>query len=161
MGLGLVAALQVVAAIAAYPVLTLAVGLTASLYESMVSPAGGARTIVVIAGLPMAFGALLMGAVFAVVPLAVCTLGAIVIGRLGRRRGATAPVAHLLTFGAALIALNVVALVVGIVFWPAWWYSEKLATLIPLWPLMACLALNAVLDASVAGITLRARLRTR
>ena len=109
----------------------------------------------------MAFGALMMAAVFAVVPLAVCVVGAIVVGRLGRRRGATAQVAQLLTFGAALVALNVAALAAGIVFWPVWWYSEKLATLIPLWPLTLCFALNAVLDASLTGITLRSRLRTR
>jgi len=52
-------------------------------------------------------------------------------------------------------------LAAGIVIWPAWWYSEKLATLIPLWPLTACFALNALLDAVLAGIILRAQLRTR
>jgi len=160
-GLGVVAALQLVAAAAAYPILTLAVGLAASLYQSMVCPDGGARTIFFIAGLPMAFGALLMGAVFAVVPLAVCVMGAVVVGRLGRRRSATAPVAQLLTFGAALVALNMVTLAVGIVIWPVWWYSEKLATLIPLWPLTACFALNALLDAVLVGITLSSQLRTR
>jgi hypothetical protein len=160
-GLAVVAALQVVATAAAYPFLTLAVGLVASAYASMASPDGGTRTILVIAGLPMVFGALLMGAVFVVVPLAVCVVGANVIGRLGRRRGATSPVAQLLTFAATLVSLDVVALVAGIVLWPTWWYSEKLATLIPLWPLTACVTLNAVLDASLAGITLRSQLRTR
>jgi hypothetical protein len=160
-GLGVVAVLQLVAAAAAYPILTLAVGFAASLYKSMVSPDGGARTIFFIAGLPMAFGAFLMGAVFAVVPIAVCVLGGVVVGRLGRRRGAALPMAQLLTFGAALVALNMVALAAGIVIWPVWWYSEKLATLIPLWPLTACFALNALLDAVLAGITLRAQLRTR
>ena len=160
-GLGVVAALQVVAAAAAYPILTLAVGLAASLYQSMVSPDGGARTIFFIAGLPMAFGAFLMGAVFAVVPLAVCVMGAIVVGRLGRGRGATASVAQLLKFGAALVVLNVAVLLAGIVIWPVWWYSEKLATLIPFWPLILCFALNAALDATLAAITLRSRLRTR
>ena len=160
-GLAVVAALQMMGAAAAYPVLTLAVGLAASLYTSMVSPDGGGRTIFFLAGLPMAFGALLMGAVFAAVPLAVCVMGAIVVGRLGRRRDATVSVDQLLTFGAALFTLNVAMLLAGIVFWSGWWYSEKLATLIPLWPLIVCVALNAILDASLAGITLRSQLRTR
>ena len=161
MGLAAVAALQLMAAAAAYPILTLAVALAASLYKSMVSPDGGARTILFIAGLPMAFGAFLTGAVFAAVPLAVCAMGAVVVGRLGRRRGAAAPMTQLLAFGAALVALNMVALAAGIRFWPGWWYSEKLATLIPLWPLTACFAMNALLDAVLAGIVLRSQLRTR
>ncbi len=160
-GLGVVSGLQVVAAAAAYPILTLGVGLAVSLYGTLVNPDQSARTVFFLAGLPMAFGALLMGAVFAVIPLAVCVMSAVVLGRLGRRRCAEAPVGQLLAFGAALVALNMVALTVGILIWPRWWYSEKLATLMPLWPLTACFALNALLDAALVGITLRSQLRTR
>jgi hypothetical protein len=158
-GLGVVTGLQAAAAAAAYPILTLGVGLAVSLYGTLVNPDQGARTIFFIAGLPMAFGALLMGAVFALIPLAVCVMSAVVLGRLGRRRCAEAPMDQLLAFGAALVALNMVALPVGILFWPRWWYSEKLATLMPLWPLTACFALNALLDAALVGIILRSRLR--
>jgi hypothetical protein len=48
-----------------------------------------------------------------------------------------------------------------VLLWPVWWYSEKLATLIPLWPLMVGFALNAVLDGVVTAVMLRAQLRTR
>ena len=158
-GLGVITGLQVVAAAAAYPILTLGVGLAVSLYGSLVNPDQSARTVFFIAGLPMAFGALLMSAVFAVVPLAVSVLSAVVLGRLGRRRCAEAPVSQLLAFGASLVAVNMVALTAGILFWPRWWYSEKLATLMPLWPLTACFALNALLDAALVGIVLRSQLR--
>jgi hypothetical protein len=159
-GLGVVSGLQVVAAAAAYPILTLGVGLAVSVYGSLVSPDPGARTVFFLAGLPMVFGALLMSAVFAIVPLAVSVLSAVVLGRLGRRRCAEAPISQLLAFGAVLVAVNMVALTVGILFWPRWWYSEKLATLMPLWPLTACFALNALLDAALVGIVLRSQLRT-
>jgi len=158
-GLGVVTGLQVVAATAAYPILTLGVGLAVTLYGSLVSPDPSARTVFFLAGLPMAFGARQMAAVFAIVPLSVCVMGAVVLGRLGRRRCAEAPVSQLLAFGAVLVALNMVALTTGILFWPHWWYSEKLATLMPLWPLTACFALNALLDGALAAITLRSQLR--
>jgi hypothetical protein len=162
MGLGVVAALQTVAAAAAYPVLTLAVSLGGSLIRSATSGDRGALTIFFIAGLPMAFGSLLMAGVFVAVPLGVCVAGAFVLGRLGRRRGAaTVSVGQLLAFGATMVLMNVVALIVGVVLWPVWWYSEKLATLTPLWPLMVAFALNAVLDAAVAALMLRAQLRDR
>jgi hypothetical protein len=160
-GLGVVSGLQVVAAAAAYPILTLGVGLAVSVYGSLVSSEPGARTVFFLAGLPMAFGALLMGAVFAIVPLAVSVLSAVVLGRLGRRRCAEAAVSQILAFGAVLVAVNMVALTAGILFWPRWWYSEKLATLMPLWPLTACFALNALLDAVLVGIVLRSQLRAR
>ena len=160
-GLGVVTGLQVVAAAAAYPVLTLGVGLAVSVHGAFISPDQGARTIFFLAGLPMAFGALMMAAVFAAIPLGVCVSGAIVLGRLGCRRGAKASVLQLLKFGAALVAINVAVLFAGILIWPVWFYSGKLATLIPLWPLVLCVALNAVLDATVVGIVLRSQLRTR
>jgi hypothetical protein len=160
-GLGVVTGLQVVAAAAAYPILTLGVGLAVSVYGTLVSPDQGARTIFFLAGLPMAFGALMMAAVFAAIPLGVCVAGAIVVGRLGCRRGAKAPVLLLLKFGTALVVINVLALFIGTMFWPIWFYSEKLATLTPLWPLALCFALNAVLDAALAGIVLRSQLRRR
>jgi hypothetical protein len=151
--------LQVVTAAAAYPILTLGVGLAVSVYGMLVSPDPSARTVFFFAGLPTAFGALLMAAVFAAVPLGICVAGAIVVGRLGRRRGAKAPMLLLLKFGAALVVINVLALFIGTMFWPIWFYSEKLATLTPLWPLALCFALNAVLDAALASIVLRSQLR--
>jgi len=160
-GLGVVTGLQVVAAAAAYPVLTLGVGLAVSVYGTLVSPDPGARTIFFVAGLPMAFGALLMAAVFAAVPLGVCVSGAIVVGRLGRRRDAKASVPLLLKFSAVLVVINVAVLFAGVLFWPVWFYSEKLATLTSLWPLDLAFALNAVLDAALVGIVLRSQLRRR
>ena len=160
-GLGVVTGLQVVAAAAAYPVLTLGVGLAVSAHGTLVSPDQGARTIFFFSGLPMAFGALLMAAVFVAVPLGVCVSGAFVVGRLGRRRCAKASIRQLLKFGAALVVINVAVLLGGILIWPVWFYSGKLATLIPLWPLDLTFALNAVLDAALAGIVLRSQLRRR
>ena len=160
-GLGVIAALQAVAAITAYPVLTLAVSLAASLLGNMVSPDTGARTIFFLFGLPTAFGVLLFAAVFMAVPLGVCVAGAIVVGRLGRRRGATASVVQLLKFGAAVLIINLAVLLAGVLLWPVWFYSEKLATLISLRPLVISFALNAVLDAAVAGTVLRSLLKGR
>jgi hypothetical protein len=160
-GLAVIAALQAVAATAAYPVLTLAVSLAASILGNMVSPDAGARTVFYLFGLPTAFGVLILVAVFMAVPLGVCVAGAIVVGRLGRRRGATASVVQLLKFGAAVDIINVAVLLAGALLWPVWFYSEKLATLISLRPLVLSFALNAVLDAAVVGIMLRSRLRTR
>jgi hypothetical protein len=160
-GLGVVAALQIVAAAAAYPVLTLAVSLAGSLIRNATSHDQGALTIFFVAGLPMAFGSLLMTGVFLAVPLGVCVTGAFVVGRLGRRRGARAPAGQLFAFGSVMVLINVVVLIAGVLLWPVWWYSEKLATLIPLWPLMVGFALNAVLDGVVTAVMLRAQLRTR
>ena len=160
-GLGVVTGLQVVATAVAYPVLTLGVGLAVSAHGTLVSPDPGARTIFFLAGLPMAVAGLMMAAVFAAVPLGVCVAGAIVVGKLGSRRGAQAPVLLLLKFGAALVVINVLALFAGTLFWPVWFYSEKLATLMPIWPLDLAFALNAFLDATVVGSVLRSQLRER
>ena len=148
-GLGTIATLQTAAAVVAYPVLTLAVSLAASILGNMASPDPGARTILFLAGLPTAFGVLLLAAVFIVVPLVVCVGGAAVLGWLGRRRHAVVSVAQLLKFGAAVVLVNVAALVVGVLIWPVWFYSQKLSTLIPLWPLVLSFALNAVFDAAL------------
>ncbi len=160
-GLGVIATLQAVAATAAYPVLTLAVSLAAGVLDNMVSPDAGARTAFFLFGLPTAFGVLLLVAVFMAVPLGVCVVGAIVVGRLGRRGRATASVVQLLKFSAAVVIINVAVLLVGVLIWPVWFYSEKLATLIPLQPLVLSFALNAVLDAALVGTMLRSQLRRR
>src|SRR5262249_62265052 len=55
----IIAALQVVAAAAAYPVLTLAIGLASSFLRTATSHEAGARTVLFFAGLPMAFGVLI------------------------------------------------------------------------------------------------------
>jgi hypothetical protein len=160
-GLGVIAALQAVAATAAYPVLTLATSLAASVLSNMVSPDTGARTIFYLFGLPTAFGVLILAAVFMAVPLGVCVAGAIVVGRLGRRRGATASILQLLKFGTVVVIINVAILLAGALLWPVWFYSEKLATLISLRPLVLAFALNAFLDAALAGTVLRSHLRRR
>ncbi len=160
-GLGVITVLQTVAATAAYPVLTLAVSLAASVLDNMVSPDAGARTVFFLFGLPTAFGVLILSAVFMAVPLGVSVAGAIVVGRLGSRRDATASMVQLVKFGAAVVILNVLVLFAGVTFWPVWFYSEKLATLVSLQPLVISFALNAVLDAALAGVVLRSQLRTQ
>lgn len=142
-GLGVVTGLQVVAAAAAYPILTLGVGLAVSVYGMLVSPDPSARTVLFFAGLPSAFGALMMAAVFAAIPLGVCVAGSIVVGRLGCRRSAKAPVLLLLKFGTTLVVINVLALFVGTLFWP----------------LALCFALNASLDAALVAIVLRSQIK--
>jgi hypothetical protein len=102
-----------------------------------------------------------MAGVFVAVPLGVCVAGAFVLGWLGRRSAARAAVGQLLAFGSGVVLINVVVLIAGVLLRPVWWYSEKLATLIPLWPLMIGFALNAVLDSVVTAAMLRSRLRAR
>jgi hypothetical protein len=160
-GLGVIAALQAVAAIVAYPVLTLAISLAEGVLGNMVSPDAGARMVFYLFGLPTAFGVLLLATLFIAVPLGVCVAGTIVVGRLGRRRGAKASVFQLLNFSAAVVIINVAVLFAGVTFWPVWFYSEKLATLISLRPLVLSFALNAVFDAALAGLVLRSQLTTR
>ena len=160
-GLVVIAALQVIAAAAAYPVLTLAIGLASSFLRTATSPEAGARTVLFLAGLPMAFGVLITAGIFVAVPLGVCIAGAIIVGRLGRRRGGEVTVSQLLSFASALVLIDVVVMVAGVVLRPMWWYSEKLATLMPLWPLLVGFALNGVVDSVVAAVILRAQLRPR
>lgn len=160
-GLGIIAALQTVAAVTAYPILTLAVSLAASILGNMASPDPGARTILFLAGLPTAFGVLLLAGIFIVVPLVVCVAGAAVVGWLGRRRRAAVSMAQMLKFGTAVVIMNVAALFIGVLISPVWFYSQKLSTLIPLWPLVLSFTLNAALDAALTGITLRSQLRAR
>jgi hypothetical protein len=160
-GLAVIAALQVVAASAAYPVLTLAVGLVSSFVKTVTSREAGAQTVLVFAGLPMAFGVVITAGVFLAVPLGLCLVGALVLGGLGRRRGARASTGQLCLFVSAVVLINVVGMVGGVLLWPVWWYSEKLAALMPLWPLLVGFALNALLDSVATAVMLRARLRAR
>ncbi|HMB35964.1 MAG TPA: hypothetical protein VKV41_18115 [Methylomirabilota bacterium] len=160
-GLAVIASLQVIAAAAAYPILTLAIGLGSSFLRTATSHEAGARTVLFFSALPMAFGVLITAGVFVAVPLGVCVGGAFVLGLLGRRRGETVTVAQLLSFGSALVLINVVVMVAGVVLRPMWWYSEKLATLMPLWPLLVGFALNGVVDSVVTAVILRAQLRPR
>ncbi|HTY79204.1 MAG TPA: hypothetical protein VMI34_15370 [Candidatus Bathyarchaeia archaeon] len=157
-GLGVVAALQVVAAAAAYPILTLAIGLASSLVRTATSP-DGSRAVLIFAALPMAVGVVVTAGVFVAVPLGVCIAGALMLGRLARRRGAAVSLGQSLKFAAAVVLANVVVMVAGVLLWPIWWYSEKLAGLTPLWPLLAGFAANALLDAVVAAVILRAQSR--
>jgi hypothetical protein len=82
----------------------------------MVSTDSGARTAFFLFGLPTAFGVLILAAVFMAVPLGVCVAGAIAVGRLGRRRSATASMLQLLELGAAVIIINVAVLFLGVLF---------------------------------------------
>ena len=95
------------------------------------------------------------------VPLGVGVAGAIVVGRLVRRRRTTASMLQLLKFGAAVVVINAAVLFAGILLWPVWFYSGKLATLISLRPLDPAFALNSVLDAALTGTVLRSQLRRR
>ena len=52
-------------------------------------------------------------------------------------------------------------MVAGVVLRPMWWYSEKLVTLMPLWPLLVGFALNGVVDSVVTAVILRVQLRPR
>lgn len=158
-GLGVVAVLQTVAAAVAYPFLTLAVSLTAGVFGNMMSTDTGRRTVFFLFGLPTAFGVLVLAVIFMAVPIGVSVAGAIVVGRLGRRRGATASMVQVLKFCAVVVILNVLVFFAGVTFWPVWFYSEKLATLISLQPLVISFALNAVLDSALAGLVLRSQLR--
>src|SRR5262245_65955531 len=97
----------------------------------------------------MAFGVIVTAGVFVAVPLGVSVAGALVLGRLARRRGADVLAGQLLKFGAAVVLINVVVMIVGVVLWPIWWYREKLAGLTPLWQLLVGFALNA---AHAAGV---------
>src|SRR5262245_62278915 len=115
-----IAALQVIAAAAAYPVLTLAIGLASSFLRTATSHEAGARTVLFFAGLPMAFGGLITAAVFVAVPLGVCIAGAIIVGKLGRRRGGEVTGGKLLSFGSARVAIDVLARVAGGAFTPMW-----------------------------------------
>src|SRR5215467_1275805 len=110
-----IAALQVIAAAAAYPVLTLAIGLASSFLRTATSPEAGARTVLFLAGLPMAFGVLITAGVFVAVPLGVCIAGAIIVGRLGRRRGGEVTVGQLLSFAFVMVLSTVIVIVAGVV----------------------------------------------
>src|SRR5262245_54100781 len=156
-----IAALQVIAAAAAYPVLTLAIGLASSFLRTATSHEAGARTVLFFAGLPMAFGVLITAGVFVAVPLGVCIAVAIIVGRLGRRRGGQGTVGQVLSFGSARVLVDVGRVVAAVVLRPSCWYSEKLATLMPLWPLLVGFALNGVADSVVTAVILRAQLRPR
>jgi hypothetical protein len=160
-GLAVTAMLQTLAAAAAYPLLTLAIGLVASFIWTATGPEAGVPAVLVLAGVPMALGVVIAAGVFVAMPLGFSVIGALVVGRLGRKRGAKASAGQLLAFGATTVLANVVVMVTGVLLWPVWWYSEKLAALMPLWPLLIGFALNAVLDCVVAALTLRARLKPR
>ena len=157
----MIAALQAVTATATYPALTLAISLAANVLDNMLSPDAAARTAFLLFGLPTVLGALLLAAMFMAVPLGVGVAGAMVLRPLGRGSGAVPSVFQLVKFGATVVIANVAVLLIGVLFWPLWFYSEKLATLIPLWPLVLAVALNAILDATMVGITLRSRLTKR
>src|SRR5262249_56316438 len=91
----IIAALQVVAAAAAYPVLTLAIGLASSFLRTATSHEAGARTVLFFAGLPMAFGVLITAGGFVAGAPRGCLPGAPLLGRARRPgRGGGPPGQH-------------------------------------------------------------------
>src|SRR5262249_49313832 len=113
---------------------------------------------------------LITAGVFVAVPLGVCVGGAFVLGLLGRRRGETVTVAQLLSFGSALVLINVVVMVAGVVLRAVWGCSGKVGPplpplppppLLPFGPLLVGSAPNGVVDGVVTAVILRAQLRPR
>jgi len=161
LGLGVVAAAQLLAAAALYPALTLAVIGTADLVGTIVKNEGGVWLALVTGGVLLVAAILLLLGIFLVAPLGLCVGGAALVARLARRRGAEITGAQVLKFGVALVAVNVALALVGAWLWPWWWYTEKMATRAPLWLLVLLFGANAVIDAGAAAALVRSRLRRR
>jgi hypothetical protein len=160
-GLSVVATIQVIAAATLYPALTLAVIGTTDLVHTIVRSEGGAWQALALGGLLLAAAILLLAGTFLVGPLALCVASTVIVGRLARRRGAKITGPQLLKFGLTLVAANVALALVGAWLWPWWWYTEKMATRVPLWLLILLFGANAAIDAAAAAGMARSRLRRR
>jgi len=161
LGLGVVAAVQLLAAAALYPALTLAVIGTADLVGTIVKNEGGVWLALVTGGVLLVAAILLLLGIFLVAPLGLCVGGAALVARLARRRGTKITGSQVLKFGVALVVVNVALALVGAWLWPWWWYTEKMATRAPLWLLVLLFGANAVIDAAAAGVTARSRINRR
>jgi len=158
-GLGVVAAVQLLAAAALYPALALVVIGTADLLGTFARSEGGFWLVLATGGVLLVAVILLLLGVFVVAPLALCVGGVALVARLALRRGAGIAGSQALKFGLALVIANVSLALVGAWLWPWWWYTEKMATRAPLWLLVALFGANAVIDAAGAAAMARASLR--
>src|SRR2546425_11155057 len=91
LGLGVVATVQLLAAAALYPALTLAVIGTADLVGTIVKNEGGVWLALVTGGVLLVAAILLLLGIFVVAPLGLWVGGAALLARLGRRRGPKTP----------------------------------------------------------------------
>ncbi len=160
-GLGVVAAIQALTAATLYPALALAVIGTADLVHTIARSEGGVWQALALGGPLLVAAILLLAGTFLVGPLALCVAGTLIVGRLARRRFAEIAGPQLLKFGVTLVAVNVALVLVGAWLWPWWWYTEKMAERAPLWLLVLLFGANAVIDAAVAAVIVRAQLRRR
>ncbi len=160
-GLGVVAAVQLLAAAALYPALALAVIGTADLLGTIARNAGGLWLALVTGGVLLAAAILLLIGIFLVAPLVLCVGGVALVARLARRRGVKITGSQVLKFGVALVAVNVALALVGAWLWPWWWYTEKMATRAPLWLLVLLFGASAVIDAAAGAAMARARVGRR
>src|SRR5712691_12430670 len=160
-GLGVVAAIQVIAAATLYPAVTLAVIGTADLVHAIVRSEGGVWQALALGGPLLVAAILLLAGTFLVGPLALCVVGTLIVSRLARRRFPEITGPQLLTFGVTLVAVNVAPALDGAWLWPWWWYTEKMGERAPLWLLVVLVAANAVIDAGAAAALVRSRLRRR
>src|SRR5712692_8803057 len=145
-GLGVVAAIQVLTAATLYPALTLAVIGAADLVHAVVRSEGGMWQALALGGPLLLAAILLLAGTFLVGPLALCVAGTVIVGHLARRRGTEITGPQLLKFGVTLVAVNVALALVGAWLWPWWWYTEKMAERAPLWLLVLLFGANAVID---------------
>jgi hypothetical protein len=160
-GLGVVAAVQLLAAAALYPALALAVIGTADLVGTIVKNEGGVWLALVTGGVLLVAAILLLLGIFLVAPLVLCVGGVALVARLARRRGVEITGSQALKFGVALVAVNVALALVGAWLWPWWWYTEKMATRAPLWLLVFLFGISAVIDAAAGAAMARARIGRR
>ena len=160
-GLGVVAAIQVITAAILYPALALAVIGTADLVHAIVRSEGGVWQALALGGPLLVAAILLLAGTFLVGPLALCVAGTVIVGGLARRRGAEVTGPQLLKFGVTLVVVNVALALVGAWLWPWWWYTEKMAERAPLWLLVLLFGANAAIDAAAAAAIVRAQLRRR
>jgi len=161
LGLGVVAAIQALAAATLYPALALAVIGTADLVHTIARSEGGVWQALALGGPLLVAAILLLAGTFLVGPLALCVVGTLIVSRLARRRFPEITGPQLLKFGVTLVAVNVALALVGAWLWPWWWYTEKMGERAPLWLLVVLVAANAVIDAGAAAALVRSRLRRR
>jgi len=160
-GLGVVAAIQALAAATLYPALTLAVIGTTDLVHTIVRSEGGVWQALALGGPLLVAAILLLAGTFLVGPLALCVAGTLIVGRLARRRFAEITGPQLLKFGVTLVTVNVALALMGAWLWPWWWYTEKMAERAPLWLLVLLFGANAVIDAGASAALVRSRLKRR
>lgn len=161
LGLGVVAAVQLLAAAVLYPALALAVIGTVDLVDTIVKNEGGVWLALVTGGVLLVAAILLLLGIFLIAPLVLCVGGVALVARLARRRSVEITGSQALKFGVALVAVNVALALVGAWLWPWWWYTEKMATRASLSLLVLLFGANAVIDAAAGAAMARARVGRR